>query len=218
MHWRGEWVQHIFIKSSYVDINSFSIHPLSCPLTSLTDLVWGGGGQRGTPWKMGIHPIMCIVFYAFKKGCAPSPAKKCLPFPFFFACLHRGWSVRWHYPLPHSENGDNFFFGGEKDKKMCWSFPPPPPPPVTFTRLAQRLPPPPPSGKKKNPGSGPEHFRVDWFETATRRMCAGILKIIHRPVPTDSNSRAYLGRDSDRDPNKRDYFYFYVWGQKSRDY
>ena len=39
-----------------------------------------------------------------------------------------------------------------------------------------------------------------------------------RPVPTDSNSRAYLGRDSDRDPNKRDYFYFYVWGQKSRDY
>ena len=40
----------------------------------------------------------------------------------------------------------------------------------------------------------------------------------NRPVPTDSNSRAYLGRDSDRDPNKRDYFYFYVWGQKSRDY
>ena len=40
----------------------------------------------------------------------------------------------------------------------------------------------------------------------------------NRPVPTDSNSRAYLGRDSERDPNKRDYFYFYVWGQKSRDY
>ena len=38
------------------------------------------------------------------------------------------------------------------------------------------------------------------------------------PFPTDSNSRAYLGRDSDRDPNKRDYFYFYVWEQKSRDY
>ena len=43
-------------------------------------------------------------------------------------------------------------------------------------------------------------------------------KKINRPVPTDSNSRAYLGRDSERDPNKRDYFYFYVWGQKSRDY
>ena len=42
-------------------------------------------------------------------------------------------------------------------------------------------------------------------------------EIIIRPVPIDSNSRAYLGRDSERDPNKRDYFYFYVW-QKSRDY
>ena len=41
---------------------------------------------------------------------------------------------------------------------------------------------------------------------------------ISRPVPTASNSRAYLGRDSERDPNKRDYFYFHVWGQKSRDY
>ena len=39
-----------------------------------------------------------------------------------------------------------------------------------------------------------------------------------RPVLTDSNSRAYLSRDSERDPNKRDYFYFHVWGQKSRDY
>ena len=29
---------------------------------------------------------------------------------------------------------------------------------------------------------------------------------------------ACLGRDSDRDPDKRDYLYFYVWGQKSRDY
>ena len=43
------------------------------------------------------------------------------------------------------------------------------------------------------------------------------MKVI-RPIPTDSNSRAYLGRDSERDPNKRDYFYIYVWGQKSRDY
>ena len=43
-------------------------------------------------------------------------------------------------------------------------------------------------------------------------------KFNNRPVSTDSNSRAYLGRDSDHDPNKRDYFYFYVWGQKSRDY
>ena len=40
----------------------------------------------------------------------------------------------------------------------------------------------------------------------------------NRPVLTDSNSRAYLSRDSERDPNKRDYFYFHVWGQKSRDY
>ena len=45
-----------------------------------------------------------------------------------------------------------------------------------------------------------------------------VKSVNNRPVPTDSNSRAYLGRDSDRDPNKRDYFYFYVWGQKSRDY
>ena len=44
------------------------------------------------------------------------------------------------------------------------------------------------------------------------------IKFTLGPVPTDSNSRAYLGRDSERDPNKRAYFYFYVWGQKSRDY
>ena len=49
-------------------------------------------------------------------------------------------------------------------------------------------------------------------------ISAGNMVDFIRPVPTDSNSRAYLGRDSERDPNKRDYFYFYVWGQKSRDY
>ena len=56
--------------------------------------------------------------------------------------------------------------------------------------------------------------------TLRTRACAVALMLWAdiRPVPTDSNSRAYLGRDSDRDPNKRDYFYFYVWGQKSRDY